>query len=32
VRALPRERLDDAVASLAGDGALQPAPATGGGR
>jgi hypothetical protein len=31
VRALPRERLDDAVASLAGRGPLQPAPAPGGG-
>lgn len=31
VRALPRERLDDAVASLAGRGPLQPAPASGGG-
>jgi hypothetical protein len=26
VRALPRERLDDAVAALAGMGTLQPAP------
>jgi len=31
VRALPRERLDDAVAALAGRGPLQPAPASGGG-
>jgi hypothetical protein len=30
VRALPRERLDDALASLAGRGPLQPAPRPGG--
>jgi hypothetical protein len=30
VRALPRERLDDAVASLVGRGLLPPAPAAGG--
>jgi hypothetical protein len=30
VRALPRERLDDAVASLSGRGPLQPAPRPGG--
>jgi hypothetical protein len=32
VRAQPRERLDDAVASLAGRGPLQPAPGDGGAR
>jgi hypothetical protein len=32
VRALPGERLDDAVASLVGTGPLLPAPAPGGGR
>ena len=32
VRAQPRDRLDDAVASLAGRGALQPAPPPGGER
>jgi hypothetical protein len=32
VRALPRERLDDAVASLAGSGPLQASPPEGGGR
>jgi hypothetical protein len=31
VRDQPRDRLDDAVASLAGSGLLQPAPAPGGG-
>jgi hypothetical protein len=32
VRNLPRDRLDDAVASLAGRGPLQPAPSPGGAR